>query len=135
MTGRRPPRWFIALSIGLGLGSLGLAVRVLADGGDATNVPDALAGRIAVLTAVFHLGYFAAPFLVGRGAWANFVGGLLLAPAVLGWLLLYWPGLLTDRLLAGLGIACLAVLAGLFGYVFRSLFGEFQSGRRGGRAD
>ncbi len=135
MNGRRPPRWFKALSIALGIASIGLAIRVLAGNGALPDAPEGLAGRIAVLTVVFHLGYFTAPFLVGRGSWASFFGGVLLTPAVLGWLLLYWPGLMADRLLAGLGIACLAVLAGLLGYAFRDFFGDFQGARRSARPD
>lgn len=135
MTGARPPRWLKALSVGVGLGCAGLSVRVLTAGPAAAGLPPELAGRVAVLVAVFHLGYAAAPFLAGRGGWPGFFAALLLLPAIPGWLLLFWPGVIADPLLAGLGIASFAVLTALFGYILRDLIGEFRSSRRSGRPD
>ncbi len=106
---RRPPRWLAVLAM-----SLGAALLVLTYTALASQAPAWLA-----------------PALIGRGRYGSFLGGLTVAPSLLGWLLLFWPGFLANVPLGLLGGTALLVLLVLLGYGVRDLTLIFLDGRRG----
>lgn len=129
---RVPPRGLAALSITIGVVFAALVFLDLAGRGPTDRAPPWLVLRMALLALVLNLGYVAAPLLAGRGPWRSFTAGLLLAPSALGWLLMFWPGLLGDPLLGVVGGVSGLVLAALYAYVFRALLAEFLDNRRSG---
>lgn len=131
------PRWLIALSIALGLGYFWLLIsQALALEAAASTPLPSVSGAVAAAV-FFTLGYVVAPLLVGRGPWWTFLAGLLLAPAVLGWLTMFWPGAFEggDWLAAALAMAGLTVLFLLYAMIVREFVREFLGNRRSGNAD
>ena len=131
------PRWLIALSIALGLGYFWLLIsQALALQTAASTPLPSVPGAVGAAL-FFTLGYVVAPLLVGRGPWWTFLAGLALAPAVLGWLTMFWPGAFQggDWLAAGLAMAGLIVLFLLYAMIVREFVREFLSNRRSGKPD
>lgn len=125
------PRALAALSIALGLVLALLMFQDLVSRGPVARSPG-LGLRLAAASAALNLGYVAAPLLIGRGPWRGFAAGLLLAPCLLGWLLMFWPGLTASPLLALLGGLSGLVLLALYALVLRQFAAEFADRRTGG---
>ncbi|HET8728082.1 MAG TPA: hypothetical protein VFO41_11265 [Alphaproteobacteria bacterium] len=130
--GLAPPRLLAALSIALGVAFAVLVFRDLAARGPIETAPPGLVLRLAAVAVALNAGYVIAPLLIGRGLWRSFAAGLLLAPGVLGWLLMFWPRLFADPFLGLLGGLSGAVLLALYFYAFRHFAVEFADYRRRG---
>ncbi|NNG04178.1 MAG: hypothetical protein HKM95_08760 [Inquilinus sp.] len=132
-----PPRWLVALSIALGLGFFWLLVRQAMAVESAASAPlPSLAGVVAGAL-FFTAGYGIAPLLLGRGPWRTFFAGLVLAPAVLGWLTMFWPHAFAgaDGLTAVLAVVSLIVLFLLYAMIVREFVREFLGNRQTGGPD
>lgn len=125
------PRALAALSIALGLVLALLLFQDLASRGPVGRSPG-LALRLVAVSAALNLGYLAAPLLIGRGPWRGLAAGVLLAPCLLGWVLMFWPGLTASPLLALLGGLAGLVLLALYVLVLRQFAAEFADRRSGG---
>jgi len=124
-----PPRFLQALSIALG-GVLGVLIfQDLAARGPTAGAPSGLRLRFLAVAVALSFGYVLGPLLAGRGPWQSFGAGLALAPAVLGWLLMFWPGMLRVTPVAFLGLLSGAVLLALYAYIVRHLAAEFMDAR------
>jgi len=125
----RPPRWLAALSVAMGLVLFAQQLRFVLGAGPVGELHPAQAGGLLVLALAFNLGYVVAPFWVGRGPWRNFGAGLLLAPCVIGWLLQFLPSVLSRPGVGVVALPALAAILGLYAYVFRGFWAEFQGNR------
>ena len=120
----RPNGWIKGLSIGFGLASGGIWLALSAGHSAADEMPTALAASLAATVLLYHIGYLVAPFLVGRGIWPSFLGALVLAPALHGWVLVYPPAVpVSANVIAAVGAGCLAALVILYVIALRQLIG------------
>lgn len=129
---RRPPRLLVAASITLGFVIIYLAARDFASRGPLAEAPPEALFRLALALLAFNLGYIVAPLMLGRGPWLTFLGALILGPTVMGWLFMFWPGMLSNPILALLGAAAAGVLLALYFYAFWYFVTEFMGNRTPG---
>lgn len=128
----RPPRILVAGSLAVGLAFVAQEVFVFAE------QPWSIAsfGLIAtylIVALARVVGYFVAPFLIGRSQWSSFGAGLLLAPALASWVLMFLPAMLADPLVAVLAAISGLVLIALYVTIFRHFVIEFLDNRDVGR--
>ncbi|MEM7444621.1 MAG: hypothetical protein AAF414_14970 [Pseudomonadota bacterium] len=124
------PRWLAALSIAVGIGLPVIFLMMTEGMAGATEEQMTVA---MVMTIVLNVGYIVAPFLVGRGQWSSFFAGLLLVPAIAGWVSMFIPGVFSINPLV-IVLAAISATALLGGYIciFRHFAAEFFSNRKGG---
>ncbi|MEO3432642.1 hypothetical protein [Inquilinus sp. CAU 1745] len=129
---RRPPRLLVAASITLGFVFIYLTAQDFASRGPLADAPREALFRLGLAILAFNLGYIVAPLALGRGPWLTFLGALILGPTVIGWLLMFWPGMLFSPVLAFLGVAAAGILLALYFYVFWYFVTEFMGNRTPG---
>ncbi|MEQ8966308.1 MAG: hypothetical protein RID91_10815 [Azospirillaceae bacterium] len=128
----RPPRWLVALSVAMGVVLFAQQMRFVLGAGPVGELQPAQAAGLLVLALAFNAGYVVAPFWVGRGPWRNFFAGILLAPCLVGWLLQFLPAVLSRPDIALIALPALASILGLYTYMFRQFWTEFQDSRKSG---
>ncbi|WP_366655042.1 hypothetical protein [Fodinicurvata sp. EGI_FJ10296] len=127
----RPPRILVAASLAVGFAFVAQEVVVFA--GQPWSI--ASAGMVAsylIVAFVRVAGYFAAPFMIGRGQWLSFMAGLLLAPALASWVLMFLPAAFGDPVVAALAAISGVVLLALYVMIFRHFVIEFLDNRHVG---
>lgn len=129
---RRPPRLLVAASVTLGFVFIYLMARDVASRGPLADAPLEALVRLGLAILAFNLGYIVAPLTLGRGPWLTFLGALILGPTVIGWLLMFWPGMLANPVLALLGAAAAGILLALYFYAFWYFVTEFMGNRTPG---
>lgn len=128
----RPPRVLVAASLAIGLAFVAQEVVIFAEQPWSVASLDLIATYLVVALARV-LGYFVAPFMIGRSQWFSFGAGLVLAPALGSWVLMFLPAMLYDPIVAVLAAVSGLVLLALYVAIFRHFVIEFLDNRDVGR--
>jgi len=130
----RPPRALVAASLAVGLAFIVQEVVIFAEQ-PWSMASTGLVATYLIVALARVVGYFVAPFMIGRGQWLSFGAGILLAPALASWILMFLPAMLTDPVVAVLAALSGIVLLALYVTVFRHFFVEFLENRDIGRGN